>query len=210
MRPARRRGAGRWGAAARGLRFLAVAAGLAVGLVGLVQGFGWYATYQAESFGDRRLAAPSPGECAAARAVVDDFARRRRAALLAEAGAVDQKMRLRAFAWASKGPRAGRGADWRKCPGLGRQVRGLGFERMGFGEQQGPALYISRERIAAPGEGMSLWVTFFPPPPPSRKSGPTGALPGPRTWLVGLRAGRAGTTRIATNWIPADAAGALP
>jgi hypothetical protein len=166
---------------------VAIAVLIAVALVAIVEGFGWYDTYQSESFGDRRLETPRPEECGMARAVVQDFAEHHRAARLRDVGAPDRKVELRAFAWASNGPRAGRGADWRKCPGLGRFVRRHSFERMASGEM-GPTLYISRARTARADATALLWVTVFPPQ--DRRLNSYEASAKPRTWEVKIPQGR--------------------
>lgn len=185
------------------LGFVATTALVAVALVAIVEGFGWYDTYQSESFGDRRLETPRPEECGMARAVVQDFVEHHRAARLREVGAPDQKVELRAFAWASNGPRAGRGADWRKCPGLGRFVRRHGFERMASGEM-GPTLYISRARTAQADGTARLWVTAFPPQ--DRRLSSYDASAQPRTWEVKIKAGQVGATLATVSWVLSDPA----
>jgi hypothetical protein len=141
--------------------FLLGAAGVATGLALAVLGVARWQTWQAESFGDRRLGTPTPVECEIARAVLDDSREHERAALLRSVGAADQPMAFRAFAWRSSGGRTpGQGADWRACRGLGPYIRGLGMARFASGEL-GPMLYISRASIS--GDSAHVFETFYPP-----------------------------------------------
>src|SRR5215472_3274652 len=118
-------------------RFAALAAAVTIALAATAAGVNALNVWQAESFGDRRLAAPRPDECAVARRLVADFVQdrsgRRRAALRRAAVADDRKLELLAFAWRSDGQRIPPGVDWRDCPGLGRHVRRLGLQHMGSG-----------------------------------------------------------------------------
>ena len=150
------------GSLGRAAAFAGVATGVAAAFCAVAAGLAWQARHQAEDFGDRRLAAPRPHECRMALQIARDFAVRRSSALRRAVGAGDQKLELLAFAWASDGTRAPPGADWRWCPGLGRQVRSFGLERMASGGM-GPSLYVSRGTPAGIGQGAWFWVTFFPP-----------------------------------------------
>ena len=117
-----------------------------------------WATYQAESFGDRRLASPRPAECDLARVLLQDIHDDPAATL-----GRDPKLELRAFAWRSSGERTpGRGADWRKCRGLGPYVRRLGMTRLASGGL-GPTVYISRAAFDPAGDAATVWKTFYPP-----------------------------------------------
>ena len=142
-----------------GLAFAVGAAAVTAAFVLAVLGIGHWQTWQAESFGDRRLATPSPAECEIVRAVLADR-EPDRAVLLRGVGAGDEPMGFRAFAWRSSGLRTPPGADWRKCRGLGRYVRGLGMARFASGEL-GPMLYISRASVS--GDEARVFETFFPP-----------------------------------------------
>ena len=101
--------------------------GAVIAVVGLFVAAGALAeratTWQAESFGDRRLLTPTPVECQIARALVRDHRDHDRTVLLRSVGASDEKMELRAFAWHSNGARVPPGMDWRNCRGLGAYVR---------------------------------------------------------------------------------------
>jgi hypothetical protein len=141
--------------------FLAGAAAVAGAFVLAGLGIAHWQTWQAESFGDRRLGTPSAAECQIARAVLADSRDHDRLALLRSVGAADQPMGFRAFAWRSSGVRTpGRGADWRACPGLGRDIRGLGMARFASGEL-GPMLYVSRATVD--GDRAQVFETFYPP-----------------------------------------------
>lgn len=141
------------------LAFAAGAAGVSASFALAVAGIGRWQTWQAESFGDRRLATPSPVECEIVRAVLADR-EPDKAALLKGVGASDVPMGFRAFAWWSSGQRIPPGADWRKCPGLGPYIRGLGMARFASGEL-GPMLYVSRVRLS--GGEARVFETFSPP-----------------------------------------------
>jgi hypothetical protein len=144
----------------RPLALLAGAAAVSAGFVLIGLALVRWQTWQAESFGDRRLGGASPAECEIARAVLTDSRDHDRAALLHSVGAADQPMALRAFAWWSSGERIGRGADWRTCRGLGPFLRGLGMARFASGEL-GPMLYISRATVSA--DQARVFETFYPP-----------------------------------------------
>ena len=152
----------RLGPAGRAARFAAVVAAVGASFAAACCALAWVGDHDAESYGDRRLAAPRPDECRLARAIVRDFALTRSAALRRAAGAGERKLELLAFAWRSDGARAPPGADWRWCPGLGPYVRSLGLERMASGGM-GPSLYVSRSAPPTPVRGAWAWVTFFPP-----------------------------------------------
>ncbi len=143
------------GALAFGAGALAVAASFVLAGMGLSH----WQTWQAESFGDRRLATPTAAECGIVRAVLRDGGESR-AALLASVGAFGEPMALRAFAWWSRGARTSGGADWRGCHGLGPYVRSLGMARFASGEM-GPMLYVSRATVD--GADASVFETFLPP-----------------------------------------------
>jgi hypothetical protein len=183
------------------LQFAAITILTGASMVAVVEAFGWYETYQSESFGDRRLETPRPEECEIVRTVIQEFAEHRRAGLLSEIGTAHEKVELRAFAWASNGPRAGRGADWRKCSGLGRFVRGREFERFASGEM-GPTLYVSREQVREPDGRPSVWVTFFPPQ--SLRPGVNGVSRSARTWKVKVNAREIGAARVTASWSQDD------
>jgi len=148
-----------------------------------------WATWQAESFGDRRLESPTPAECQIARALVRDHHDRDLAALLGGVGADGEKMELRAFAWRSSGARVPPGMDWRNCPGLGAYVRTMGFARLASGEA-GPALYISRAAVNARGDAASVWETL-------RAPRDVRGQPVTRAWMVELTRGPGGAWRQA-------------
>lgn len=173
-----------WRGAARGGVAAAVTIALFAGMAGLLER---WATYQAESFGDRRLASPLPAECDMARVLLQDIHDHPAAVWKADG---DQQLGLRAFAWRSSGERTpGQGADWRKCHGLGPYVRHLGMVRLASGEL-GPMVYISRATVDPAGDAALVWETFYPPA--ARSSDPTSS------WTITLRRDHpAGRWRIA-------------
>lgn len=148
--------------------------------------------YWAESFGDRRLDAPRADECQIARLLLRDLRDHRLPALTAAAGLRLGDVGLRAIAWRSSGTfTPGQGADWRKCPGLGRYERGLGLTPMGSGDLWA-SVYISRARFS--GDEASVWETFSPraaaithgPDPPEATA----------VWKLTLRRDGAGAWRL--------------
>lgn len=175
--------------------FLLAALIVVGGFAGLAGLMSRYETYQAESFGDRRLASPLAAECDIARLLLKDHHDRDLATLLRSVGAGGEKMELRAFAWRSSGVRTpGHGADWRKCPGLGPYVRKLGMARLNSGGQ-GPTLYISRAAMTAAGDQATVSETFNPPPTfhgADVDQGRVASEAAARWWIVSLR--RAGPT----------------
>ncbi len=185
-------------------RFTAIALGVAATFAATAAAVASLNVWQAESFGDRRLAAPRPDECAIARQVTADIVRSgKSAALRRAAGASDRKLELLAFAWRSPGQRVGPGVDWRDCPGLGRDVRRLGLEHLGSGGL-GPALYISRAPPPVAGQPTQIWVTFFAPQ--TRNPVEVGRdWSGSTTWAVTVATGGA---RGAITWIEPGPAGA--
>jgi hypothetical protein len=176
------------GSALRTVRFAGVALSVAAAYLAAAGGLGWLETYDAENFGDRRLAAPRPEECRMAREIVRSFAERYSSRLRRAVGAGDRKLELLAFAWWSDGLRAPPGADWRWCPGMGRYIRSLGLERMASGGM-GPSLYISRASPPTGSAGSRFWVTFFPPQAMDPKV--VGRYwAGSKTWRVDFRPAR--------------------
>jgi hypothetical protein len=150
------------GPAGRVGRFVGVVLGVAAALACVCYALVWVGDHEAESYGNRLLHTPQPGECRLARAIVRDFAEHRSAGLRRAAGAGDRQLEMQAYAWMSDGARAPPGADWRWCPGFGPYVRSVGLARMGGGAW-GPSLYISRIPPAGSGQSDWAWVTFFPP-----------------------------------------------
>ncbi len=150
-------------------------------------------TWQAESFGDRRLGTPTSEECRVARAILaEDHGQR--AALLRSVGAEGQATELRGFAWWSTGARTGDGVDWRGCPGFGPYVRGLGMARLNSGEL-GPALYISRVRLTA-GQAAAF-ETFYPPKRLDGRDVERRFAGASRSWALLLRRDGEGWTIVA-------------
>jgi hypothetical protein len=169
---------------ARGLGAVAAVLGLFVGVGALAE---QWTTWQAESFGDRRLQKPTADECQIARALVRDHRDRDLKALLRSVGAGDEKMELRAFAWHSSGARIPPGMDWRNCPDLGPFVRAMGLARLASGET-GPALYISRAAVNPAGDAATVRETFRAPKEVQRQAVM-------RVWTVELRRGPDGVWR---------------
>jgi len=85
--------------ARRAARFAGLAVGVTAALAATAGAVSWLNVWQAESFGDRRLAAPRPDECAVVRRVAADFVSDLRAGLRHAAGAPDRGLELLAFAW---------------------------------------------------------------------------------------------------------------